>query len=76
MSYSNELTIQRLRDSGADTDLLLQLEKVDAEIDRILRSGGTSQDVREAQQRFDDLSAAAPGSSVAPERTGPGRQTQ
>lgn len=79
MSYSNELTIKRLRDSGANNDLLQQLEQVDAEIDVILRSGGTSQDVRETQQLFDDLSAAAVGAAVQPVpsgHTGAGHQTQ
>ncbi|MDF9278856.1 hypothetical protein P4U43_13780 [Arthrobacter sp. EH-1B-1] len=55
MSYSNERTIQALRSDGTGEQLLAQLEFLDMEIDTILRSGGTSQDVRPAQERFDNL---------------------
>ncbi|MHA7275763.1 hypothetical protein ACX80O_04430 [Arthrobacter sp. Hz1] len=55
MSFSNELTISQMSEDGADESLLSQLREADAEIDRILRSGGTSQDVRETQRRFNGL---------------------
>lgn len=55
MSFSNELTITQLKADGADKGLLVQLQDADEEIDRILRSGGTSRDVRETQERFNDL---------------------
>jgi len=55
VSYSNERTLDTLRSEGAEQELLDDLESLDRDIDTILRSGGTSHDVRPTQQRFNDL---------------------
>lgn len=59
MSYSNERIIVQLRQDGTDEEPVRALEALDREIDAILRAGGTSQDVRTTQQRFNDLLAGA-----------------
>ncbi|NOJ60888.1 hypothetical protein [Arthrobacter sp. 260] len=55
MGYSNERIIERLQLSGTSRDLTRRLTLIDKEIDQILRSGGTSREAREPQQRFNDL---------------------
>lgn len=68
MSYSNEHIIGQLRQNGTAEEPVRALEALDSEIDSILRAGGTSNDVRSTQRRFNDLlaevrSIAADGST-------------
>lgn len=57
MSYSNERIIARLRLEGIEEESIRTMEATDQEIDAILRAGGTSQDVRATQRRFNELLA-------------------
>ena len=57
MSYSNERVVAKLRLEGVEEEPIRALEEIDQEIDAILRAGGTSQDVRATQRRFNELLA-------------------
>lgn len=55
MSFSNERIIAELRRSGAEEELVSELEDLDQQIDAILREGGASRDACPAQLRFNEL---------------------
>lgn len=57
MSYSNERMIAKLRLDVIDEEPIRALEELDREIDVILRTGGTSLDVRPTQRRFNEVLA-------------------